>query len=120
MPEGGGGPGDGEGQALEQEHRRKGFSGLLSSLAPEVLPGAKAEHLSICLGPRSCFHLTLGVKNLPANAGDAGLIPGSGRSSGVRNGNPLQYSCLEDPLDRGAWRATVYGVPHSQSQTRLS
>ena len=50
------------------------------------------------------------VKNLPANAGDSGLIPGSERSPGEGNGNPLQYSCLENPMDRGAWRATVHGV----------
>ena len=43
------------------------------------------------------------LKNLPANAGDVGLIPGSGRSPGVGNGNPLQYSCLENPMGRGAW-----------------
>ena len=46
------------------------------------------------------------VKNLPANAGDEGLIPGSGRSPGGGNGNPLPYSCLENPMDRGAWRTT--------------
>ena len=53
------------------------------------------------------------AKNLPANAGDtrdAGLIPGLGRSPGEENGNPLQYSCLENPIDRGAWQATVHGV----------
>ena len=53
------------------------------------------------------------VKNLHANAGDArdaGLIPGLGRSPGEGNGNPLQYSCLENPMDRGAWRATAHGV----------
>ena len=44
------------------------------------------------------------------NAGDPGLIPGSGRSPGEGNGNPLQYSCLENPMDRGAWQATVHGV----------
>ena len=52
-------------------------------------------------------------KNLPANAGDvrdAGLIPGSGRSCGREHGNPLQYSCLENPMDRGAWQATVHKV----------
>ena len=48
-------------------------------------------------------------RNLPANAGDVGLIPGSGRSPGGGNGNPLQYSCLENPMDRGAWRGTVHG-----------
>ena len=47
------------------------------------------------------------------NAGDPGLIPGLGRSPGEGNGNPLQYSCLEKPRDRGAWRATVHGVPKS-------
>ena len=53
------------------------------------------------------------VKNLPANAGntrDGGSIPGPGRSPGGGNGKPLQYSCLEDPMDRGAWRAAVPGV----------
>ena len=44
------------------------------------------------------------------NAGDSGSIPGSGRSSGEGTGNPLQYSCLENPMDRGAWRATVCGA----------
>ena len=54
------------------------------------------------------------VKNLPANAGDMGSIPGSGRSPGEGNGNPLQYSCLENSMDRGAWWATVHGVTKSQ------
>ena len=53
------------------------------------------------------------VKNLPANVGDAGLIPGSGRSPGEGNGNPLQYFCLENPMDGGAWWATVHGVTES-------
>ena len=56
------------------------------------------------------------VKNLPARAGDIrdlGSIPGSGRSPGEGNGNPLQYSCLENPMDRGAWWATVHGVTES-------
>jgi len=50
------------------------------------------------------------VKNLPTNAKDMGLIPGLGRFLGVGNGNPLQYSCLENPLGRGAWQATTHGV----------
>ena len=50
------------------------------------------------------------VKNLPANAGNTGLIPGLGRSPGEVNDNPLQYSCLGNPMDRGAWWATVCGV----------
>ena len=59
------------------------------------------------------------VENLPATAGDAkdmNLIPGSGRSSGGGNGNPLQYSCLGNPMDRGAWWATVHGVAKNQTQ----
>ena len=50
------------------------------------------------------------VKNLPTNAEDSGLIPGSGRSPGGGNGNPLQYSCLENPMDKGAWWATVHEI----------
>ena len=50
------------------------------------------------------------VKNLPANAGDVSLIPALGKSPGEGNGNLFQYSCLENPVDRGAWQATVYGV----------
>ena len=53
------------------------------------------------------------VTNLPADAGNAGSIPGSGRSPGEGNGNPLQYSCLGNPMDRGAWWATVHGVAES-------
>ena len=54
-------------------------------------------------------------KESACNAGDAGLIPGSGRSLGGGHGNSLQYSCLEDPMDRGAWRAIVHGVAKSQT-----
>ena len=64
--------------------------------------------------------MALGVKNPLANAGDikdAGSIPGLGRSPGGEHGNPLQYSCLENPVDRGAWRATVHRV--AQNLTRL-
>ena len=50
------------------------------------------------------------VKNLAANAGDTGSIPESGRASGVGNGNLLQYSCLGNPTDRGAWQTTVHGA----------
>ena len=56
------------------------------------------------------------VKNLPASEGDEGLIPGLGRSPGGRNGNPLQNSCLENPMDRGAQWATIHGVAKSWSQ----
>ena len=58
------------------------------------------------------------VKASASNTGDLGSIPGSGRSPGEGNGNPLQYSCLENPMDGGAWWATVHGV--TKSRTRLS
>ena len=58
------------------------------------------------------------VKNLPANEEDVGSIPGSGRSPGEGNGNPLQYSYLGNPMDRGAWWATVHGVTKSETQFR--
>ena len=60
--------------------------------------------------------VVLVVKNLPVNAGDikdTGSTPGMGRSPGGRHGNQLQYTCLENPMDRGAWRATVHGVTES-------
>ena len=57
------------------------------------------------------------VKNPPASAGHMGLIPGSGRSSGAGNGNLLQYSCLGNPMDRGAWQATVHGVAIESNTT---
>ena len=56
------------------------------------------------------------VKNPPANVGDPDSILGSGRSAGEENGNPLQYSCLENFMDRGAWWVTVHGVAKSQTQ----
>ena len=55
------------------------------------------------------------VKNMPANAEDASLIPGLGRSPGGGHGNPLQYSCLENPMNRGAWWAAVHGVAKIQT-----
>ena len=59
---------------------------------------------------RKGFLGSLVVKNLPADPGDVGWIPGSGRSSEGGNGNPLQYSCLGDPMDGAAWQATDHGV----------
>ena len=76
------------------------------------------------LGQDKCLPRAIGfpggsvVKKPPANAGDWGdavLIPGPGRSPGVGSGNPLQYSCLENPMDRGAWQATVHGVAACQN-----
>ena len=82
-----------------QRHQFLGWHGFKSQLfqliAITVIPGNSV------------------VKNPPANAGDVGLVPGSGMSPGGGNGNPLQYSCLENPTDRGAWRATVYRVTKS-------
>ena len=77
------------------------------------------------IGEGHIIPLTSTLKDVPGglvgkesacNAGDLGLIPGSGRSSGEGNGNPLQYSCLENPMDRGARRATVCGVAKSRTQ----
>ena len=63
--------------------------------------------------------MALVFKNPPADAGDIrdrGSIPGLGRSPGERNGNPLQYSCLENPMDEGAWQATVHEIAKSRTQ----
>ena len=66
--------------------------------------------------------VVLVVNNPSANAGDIrdmGLIPGPGRSPGGRHGNPLQCSCLENPMDRGAWQASVHGVEESQESDMI-
>ena len=71
-------------------------------------------------GDSVSFQVVLAVKKLPASAGDTkdpGSIPGWGRSPGGGNGNPLQYSCLENPMDGGAWRATVHGVTKESDAT---
>ena len=60
------------------------------------------------------------VKNSPANAGDVALSPGSGGCPGERNGNSLQYSCLGNPMDRGAWRATVLEVKNKLDTTEAT
>ena len=57
------------------------------------------------------------VKNLPVNVGNASLIPGLGRSPGEGNGNPLQYSCLGNPMDRGAWQFVIHGVAKESDTT---
>ena len=66
------------------------------------------------------FQGSLVVKNPSANAGDVGLIPGLGRCSGGGHGNPLQYSCLENPMDRGAWEPTVHELTESDMTEQLS
>ena len=57
------------------------------------------------------------IKNTPANTGDVGLIPGSGRSPGEGNGNPLQYSCLENPIDGGDWCAIIHWIAKQSDKT---
>ena len=74
-----------------------------------------------CRNSVNISQVALVVKSLPANAGDikdTGLIPGLGRSSGERYGNPLQYSCLKNPVDRGAWGTTVHRVTQSWTQLK--
>ena len=70
--------------------------------------------LFICMG----FLGDSAVKNTPANAQDMGSILGSGRSPGEGNGNPLQCSCLVNPMDRGAWQATVQGIAKESDSTQ--
>ena len=74
----------------------------------------------VCAGP-GASQVALVIKNLPANTGDArdaGLIPGLGRSPGGGHGSPLQYSCLENPMDRGAWQGMVHGVTKNWTQLK--
>ena len=77
-----------------------------------------SQHLNLLLGAlklRELLYSSVG-KDSACNAGDLGSIPGSGRAPGEGHGNPLQYSCLENPMDRGAWQATVHGVAKSRTQ----
>ena len=66
---------------------------------------------------RELLHSGLVVKSLPATAGDIGLIPGSGRFPGGGNGNPLQFSCLGNSTDRGAWQSVVPGITKESDTT---
>ena len=75
------------------------------------------QTLNICQ-PMKAFPHSLVRQQSACNAGDPGSIPGSGRSPGMGDGNPLQCSCLENPTDRGAWRATVHGVAKSDTTAR--
>ena len=94
----------------------------------ECQPTGYSEKKNVCL----CIHIhihvwaswvALVVKNLPANAGDirdTGLIPGLGRAPRGGHSDPLQYSCLENTMDRGAWRATVHGVHKELEMTEAT
>ena len=88
------------------------------ALVPSVwyTPGQE-EEFSFCLPLNKIWSSPVArvVKNPPTTAGEAGLIPGSGRFPGGGNGNPLQYSCLENSVDRGAWQATVQGFSKNQT-----
>ena len=80
-----------------------------------------SHHLKYQASVFRASHVVLVVKNLPAYPGDlrdAGFIPGSGRSPAGGHGNPLQNSCLENPMDRGAWQAIVHGVTKSWTQLK--
>ena len=83
----------------------------IGASASELVPP-----LSIFLFFWRCFPGGSDGKESVSNAGDLGLIPGLGRSPGEKNGYPLQYFCLENPMDRGAWQTTVHGVAKSQTQ----
>ena len=76
----------------------------------------KTVRFVVCIFPQASQVTQVVKKNLPTNAGDTGLIPGSERSPGGGNDNPLQYYCLESSMDRGAWQATIHGVAKSQTQ----
>ena len=102
-----------------------GFNTLVNSLPKfiSILPASPSNSYPVL--SFACHSLYIGlpraqpIKNLPASAGDnardAGSIPGVGRSPGGGHGNPPQYSCLENPMDRGAWWAIVHGVAKSQT-----
>ena len=86
---------------LSMEFSRQEYWSGLPFSSPVPLPDRRSDPTHFPGGSA--------VKTPPANAGGLGLMPGSGRSPGERNGNPLQYSCLENSMDRGAWRTTVHG-----------
>ena len=99
--------------------KQNSLQGDVKSSVPEILLSKDLEWLKKSLKRDiRAPQVALVVKNLPANAGDTkdpGSVPGSGRSPGGGHGSPLQCSCLESPMDRGAWRAVVHGVGHSQT-----
>ena len=95
------------------------YSALTNHLVPPFQQGFSMswDYKNWLLTRERAFQVALVVKNLPANAGDirdVGSIPGSGRSPGGGHGNPLQYFCLKNPVDRGTWWATIHRVTKSQ------
>ena len=96
----------------------------LSKLSPSPSIVLKGEYYFLLIGiiiKEGASRVALVVKNQPSNAGDvrdSGLIPGSGRTPRGGHGHPLQYSCLDDPMDRGAWRAMVHKVRKSRTQLK--
>ena len=113
------GPRDGDSFSSANQRKARGELTTLSSSHDQGVPPLQVElnslksRLLLAFVPPSGLPCGSVVKNPPANAGDArdaGSIPGSGRSPGGGNGYMLQYFCLENPMDRGTWRATVHGV----------
>ena len=102
---------------IKQNRNVLSYFWKISVSASKITP---VEFLRWCIVELWASHMILVIKNTPAKAGDtrgAGSIPGLGRSSGEGNCNPFQYSCLDNPMDRGAWQAAVHGV--TKRQTRL-
>ena len=93
----------------EQAHR--------SALHPLVFPVTLHLLFFLCVSVSLCAFLVTSGKESACHAGDTGLIPGSGRPSGKEKGNPLQYSCLENPMDRGAWQVIDDGVARESDTT---
>ena len=90
---------------------------LHSSLQTGKVKGYVFIYIKVYSTPQAS-PVTLMVKNLPASDGEMGSIPGSGRFLEGDHGNPFQYDCLENPMDRGAWWATVHSVAKSQTQVK--
>ena len=89
-------------------------------MAIELVYTHTNRYMSVCLSPALVFLGSSVVKNLSASAGDVGLIPGLERSPGEGSGEPVQDSCLGNPMDKGAWWTTVHGVTKSRTRLRLN
>ena len=89
---------------------RKIDNGVFSSFGLPSIPRIHTMRIVACLLYVKSFPISSDSKESACNAGDPGSVPGSRRSPGEGNGNPLQYSCLENPMERGAWKTTVHWV----------